>query len=239
VQRKVLKVSLILILIFAAVFAGYKMWAKDPSKNAQAQTYSIAKVTKGDLEVVLEGLSGTLEPMDQETVELKVEGTVKKVYFQEGSTVKKGDLLYELESPQLSINLRKAQLAISQAKMNLEQALKQKEKIVIYAPEDGVVKSLSVKAGDSVSPNTVLATTLNENITRVRAPFNSEQLKNIKLGQKAEVILLDSLYTVEGRVTKIDNVATPTASGAKFYYVTVDIDGNYYVKDKTDWPRYI
>lgn len=227
-QKKVLKILLTFILIVAVIFTGYKWWTRNSSKNAQTQTPSIARVLRGDLEVVLDGLSGTLQPMDQETVDLKVEGTVKKVYFPEGSTVKKGDLLYELDDPQLSINLQKAQLAIAQAKMNLDQALKQKEKSVIYAPEDGVVKSLNVKAGDNVSQNTVLATTLNENKTRVRVPYNSAQLKNIKLGQKAEVLLLDSLYTVEGTVTKIDNVATPTASGARYYYVTIEMDGNYY-----------
>jgi len=230
VQKRVLKASIIFILIIAVVFAGYKVLTRNSSKNAQAQTYSIARVTRGDLEVVLDGLSGTLQPMDQDSVDLKVEGTVKKVYFKEGDTVKKGDLLYELDSPQLSISLQKAQLSITQAKMNLEQALKQRQKTVIYAPEDGVVKSVNVKVGDSVNQNTSLATTLNENITRVRVPYNSAQIKDIKVGQKAEVLLLDSLYTVEGRVIKIDNVPTSLSTGAKYYYVTVEIDGSYYVE---------
>lgn len=232
-QKKIFKTALAFILIAAVIFAGYKWWSgRNSSNKTLAQTSSTARVTRGDLEVVLKG-SGTLEPMDQDTIDLKVEGTVKKVYFQEGSTVKKGDLLYELQDPALDISLQKAQLSITEQKMNLNEALEQKKKTIVYAPEDGVVKSVDVNPGDSVSQSTVLATTLNENKTRVRAPFNSAQLKNIKLGQKAEVLLLDSLYTVEGKVSKIDSVATPTATGARYYYVTVEMDGNYYVEGQT------
>ena len=68
-QKRVLKASIIFILIIAVVFAGYKVLTRNSSKNAQAQTYSIARVTRGDLEVVLDGLSGTLQPMDQDSVD--------------------------------------------------------------------------------------------------------------------------------------------------------------------------
>jgi len=233
VQKKVFKTALVFILIAAVIFGGYKWWSgRNSSNKTMAQTLSTATVTRGDLEVVLDGLSGTLEPMDQDTIDIKVEGTVKKVYFQEGDTVKKGDLLYELQDPTLDISLQKARLSITEQKMNLNDALEQKEKAIVYAPEDGVVKTVDVNPGDSVSNSTVLATTLNENKTQVKAPFNSAQLKNIKVGQKAEVLLLDTLYTVEGKVTKIDTVATPTATGARYYYVTIEMDGNYYVEDE-------
>ncbi|MDI3481039.1 MAG: HlyD family secretion protein [Tepidanaerobacteraceae bacterium] len=228
--KKLIKTSIVIILIAALAFAGYKWWSgNNSSKKTLAQTSSIARVTRGDLEVTLSA-SGTLEPMDQDTIYLKVDGTVKKVYHKEGDTVKKGDLLYELEDPTLEINLQKAQLSVTQAKLNLDEALKQRNKIVVYAPEDGVVKSIDVDVGDSVSESTVLATTLNENKNKVRAPFNSAQIKNIKVGQKAEVFFLDYLSSVYGKVTKVENAATPSSSGARYYYVTVEIDGNYYVE---------
>ncbi|MCR4432218.1 MAG: HlyD family efflux transporter periplasmic adaptor subunit [Tepidanaerobacteraceae bacterium] len=227
--KKLIKMSFVLILIAAVVFAGYKWWSgNNSSKKTLAQTASVARVTRGDLEKVISA-SGTLEPMDQDTIYLKVDGTVKKVYHKEGDVVKKGDLLYELEDPSLEISLKKAQVSISQAKLNLNEALKKRNKLVVYAPEDGVVKSLDVKIGDSVNENTVLATTLNEKKNKVKAPFNSAQIKNIKVGQKAEVFFVDYLYSVEGTVTKVDSVATPASSGARYYYATVEIDGNYYV----------
>ena len=190
-----------------------------------------ARVTRGNLEVVLKG-SGTLLPMEQETINLKVDGTVKKVYFEEGDIVKKGDLLYELEDEDLSIGLKKSQLSLSQQQLALKDIEDQKQKAIVYAPESGVVKTVNVKSGDSINANSILATLQDPSKCQLRAPFISSQIKNLKIGQKAEVMFLDPIYTVEGKVTKLDAVGTPTASGGIYYYATIIVDGNYYVEGK-------
>ena len=229
-SKKVIKIALICAVIIAVVFAGYLWKQKSSSRGtASAQKLSTAKVTKGNLEVVLKD-SGTLEPMEQETINLKVDGTVKKVYFNEGDVVKEGDLLYELSNEDLAISLQKAELSLKQQQIDLQDALKQKEKAVIYAPADGVVKSVDVKVGDSVNANTVVATIQNQDKCQVKVPFLSSQTSKMKIGQKAEIMFLDPIYTIDGVVTKIDTVGTRTSYGSIYYYVTITVDGNYYVE---------
>jgi len=228
-SKKVVK-TIILATLIAVVIISINWWKQNQNfKKTTAQNMPIASAAKGDLEVVLKG-SGTLLPMEQETINLKVDGTVKKVYFEEGSVVKKGDLLFELENEELEIGLKKAQLALTQQQFNLEDAYDQKEKAVVYADEDGVVKSINVKSRDSVNSSSILTTIVDQNYTKVRVPFISTQLERISVGQKAEVLLLDALYSVEGRVEKIDNVGTLTSSGAIYYYATIVIDGNHYIE---------
>ncbi|HHV83277.1 MAG TPA: efflux RND transporter periplasmic adaptor subunit, partial [Tepidanaerobacter syntrophicus] len=126
-SKKVMKIAIICVVVAALIFAGYLWKQKSSSKGtASAQKLSTAKVTKGNLEVVLKD-SGTLEPMEQETINLKVDGTVKKVYFNEGDVVKEGDLLYELSNEDLAISLQKAELSLKQQQIDLQDALKQKE----------------------------------------------------------------------------------------------------------------
>ncbi len=231
-SKKVLKPAIAVVLIIAVILTGYFWKQKNSSmRKTAAQQISSAQVTKGDLEVVLKG-SGTLLPMEQETINLKVDGTVKKVYFEEGDVVKKGDLLFELEDEDLSISLEKSQLSLIQQQINLQEINEQKQKAIIYAPEDGIVKSVDVKVGDSVNANTLLATIQDQNKCQVRVPFISSQIKNIKQGQKAEVMFLDPIYTVEGEVTKTDTVGTLTSTGSIYYYVTVTMNSNYYVEEK-------
>jgi len=231
-SKKVIKIAVIGVLIIAVIFTGYFWKQKNSSmRKTAAQQVSSAQVTKGDLEVVLKG-SGTLLPMEQETINLKVDGTVKKVYFEEGDVVKKGDLLFELEDEDLSISLEKSQLSLIQQQINLQEINEQKQKAVIYAPEDGIVKSVDVKVGDSVNANSVLATIQDQNKCQVKVPFISSQIKNIKQGQKAEVMFLDPIYTVEGEVTKTDTVGTLTSTGSIYYYVTITMNSNYYVDGK-------
>lgn len=229
-SKKVIKIAIICAAVAAVIFAGYLWKQKSSSKGtAAAQRLSTAVVTRGNLEVVLKD-SGTLEPMEQETINLKVDGTVKKVYFNEGDVVKEGDLLYELSNEDLSISLQKAELSLKQQQIDLQDALKQKEKAVIYAPGGGVVKSVDVKVGDSVNANTVVATIQNQDKSQIKVPFLSSQTSKMKIGQKAEIMFIDPIYTIDGVVTKIDTVGTRTSYGSIYYYVTITVDGNYYVE---------
>jgi HlyD family secretion protein len=231
-SKKVLKLAITTVLIIAALCVGYGWWQNRNSiKKGMAQAMTTARVTRGNLEEVLKG-SGTLLPMEEETINLKVDGTVKRVYFEEGDVVKKGDLLYELENDDLSIGLKKSQLSLAQQQLSLKEIQDQREKAVVYAPQGGVITAVNVKSGDSINTNSILATLQDPNKCQLRAPFISSQIKNLKLGQKAEVMFLDPIYTVEGEVTKLDTVGTKTASGSIYYYATIVVDGNYYVEGR-------
>lgn len=228
--KKVIKISVAGVLIISVLFAAY-LWRQRNNSllKATAQEMNSVRASKGDLEVVLKG-SGALSPIEQETISLKVDGTVKKVYFEEGSVVKKGDLLFELEDDELEIGLQKSQLSLVQLQLSLQDSLEQKEKAVVNAPGNGVIKSVNVKPGDSIGSNTVLATMTDPNKSRLRAPFNAAQAKELAVGQRVEVLLLDSIYTVEGKVTKVDSSGTPTSAGGVYYYATIVLEGNYYVE---------
>lgn len=231
-SKKVLKPAIAVVLIIAVLCAGYLWYQnKNSMKKGMAQAMATGRVTRGNLEAVLKG-SGTLLPMEQETINLKVDGTVKKVYFEEGDIVKKGDLLFELEDEDLSIGLKKSNLSLQQQQLALKDIEDQKQKAIVYASESGVVKSVNVKSGDSVNTNSILAVVQDSDRCQLRAPFISSQIKNLKLGQQVEVMFLDPVYTVEGKVTKLDTVGTPTASGGIYYYATIAVDGNYYVEGK-------
>lgn len=227
--KKIIKTAIIAVLIISSTAAGFLWWKKNASGKTQAPSFRTARVTRGNLDVVLKS-SGTLKPMEDATINLKVDGRVKKVYIKEGDVVKKGDLLYELQDDELEIELQKARISVSQQQLNLEEALKNRNETEIYAPENGVITAVDVKPGDSVSSGTVLATLENREKAKVRAPFNPAQIKSIKVGQKADVLFLDSLYSVEGKVTRVDKAGTPSAGGGVYYYATITIEGNYYVE---------
>ncbi len=92
-----------------------------------AQTLSCFQVKRGDFLVsVVEG--GTLEAVNEVSVRSEVEGTARIIFIvPEGSNVKKGDLLVELDSSSSEdavnlqqINVEKAQFQLVQAEQQLE-----------------------------------------------------------------------------------------------------------------------
>ena len=92
-----------------------------------AQTLSCYETKRGDFLVsVVEG--GTLEAVNEVSIRSEVEGTARIIFIvPEGSNVKKGDLLVELDSSSSvdavnlqQINVEKAQFALVQAEQQLE-----------------------------------------------------------------------------------------------------------------------
>ncbi|MBI5386472.1 MAG: efflux RND transporter periplasmic adaptor subunit [Verrucomicrobia bacterium] len=89
--------------------------------------YTYYPVKRSDFLIsIVEG--GTLEAVDEEIIRSEVEGVARIIFIvKEGSTVKKGDLLVELDSSstqdavsQQQINVEKAQFAVVQAEQQME-----------------------------------------------------------------------------------------------------------------------
>jgi HlyD family secretion protein len=109
--------GLVLVLLIPLLFR--------PGNKNQAASYY--EVKRGDFLIsIVEG--GTIEAVNEVVVRNEVEGTARIIYIvPEGSYVKKGDLLVELDSSssldsvnQQQINVEKAQFALLQAEQQLE-----------------------------------------------------------------------------------------------------------------------
>jgi len=111
------------VLGLAVVAAAYAVLKPDSEPQRDLSYY---EVKRGDFLIsIVEG--GNIEAVKEEIVRSEVEGVARIIYIvPEGSTVKKGDLLVELDSAssqdavnQQQINVEKAQFAVIQAEQQL------------------------------------------------------------------------------------------------------------------------
>jgi membrane fusion protein (multidrug efflux system) len=120
-----------------------------PGATAQASTESteveVVKVTTQKLDVA-QGLPGELVPYESVAIYPKTTGFVKSVAVDRGSRVKQGELLAQLEAPELAAQLNEAesklataqsQLAAAQAKLASDQGTY--ERLTAAAKTPGVV----------------------------------------------------------------------------------------------------
>ncbi len=77
---------------------------------------------------------------------------------------------------------------VEQAANNLRNAYLNWQRINIYAPTSGYVAKRSVQVGQQISTNTVLMVIVPLGQIWINANFKESQLKNIRIGQSAEVI---------------------------------------------------
>jgi HlyD family secretion protein len=195
------------------------------AKSSQPQQLSYVTVTRGNISMKVTG-TGNLSG-DVRAITLKGSGTVKKVYFKVGDTVKKGDLLYEIEDDNLNNQLEQAKINLDLAEQQLSQDTQNYNSSIanlnITSPFNGIIDNVLVREGQNVTPGTPVATIADYSHVTVKVPFNGVQIKNIKVGQKADIFLYDSFTSVTGTVEYVSEQPVPNNT-VQYYYVTVGLD---------------
>lgn len=105
--------TVLLVLIVAC--AGPSAIPKDQSQN------TVYRVRRGSLEVTVSG-SGSLQPQTLMNLAFPQSGIVRKVYVQVGDAVKAGQVLAELDTQDLSLQLENARINLRIAQIRLAQA---------------------------------------------------------------------------------------------------------------------
>ena len=144
-------------------------------------------------------------------IHLRTEGWIEKLAVKsEGERVKKGDFLFDVYSPKLvnaqeelvtaltmgnkglvrATKERLSALGISTGQINrLEKNRKVKQRISIYAPQDGVVSELPVREGMFVKPSMKVMTLGDLSSVWLLAEVFERQSQWVEDGQSAEVSL--------------------------------------------------
>lgn len=116
------------VVVIAVVFFGYRAWkdgSSQPVQQAAAEPVVIVRqVEKFDASSVPSEFVGRVESIQSVSVKPQISGEIAKVCFKEGSVVKAGQLLFQIDPKQYeaTVQLRKAEL--QQAEANLVTAEK-------------------------------------------------------------------------------------------------------------------
>lgn len=215
------KKTIIIIIVFLAAFGVYHFIIKGKNANA-AGKFAEFKVTRKDISITISG-SGTVKSSYRQEISPKVDGTITKVNFKQGDSVKEGELMIELEDQNIRKQIERTKLSIKQAEKNLEKANQDILNLSVTAPIPGQVINFNVNAGDNINKGADICT-INDNSRLVlTVPFNKNQAGKIYAGQKAEVYLQDYMQVVQGRVNYVDKRGRIVDGGGKMYDVEIEI----------------
>ena len=92
-----------------------------------AQAYPVLKVTTHNTTLQAE-YPATLQGQQNIEIRPKIDGYIEKIYFDEGATVKKGQLLFKINAPQYEQDVKNALAAINSAEADVNTAKLQVEK---------------------------------------------------------------------------------------------------------------
>ncbi len=179
----------VVIVVIAAAFYGYKAWnggkaAQPQATQAQsAEPLVIVKpVEKADASTQPSEYVGRVEAIQSVQVKPQISGEIAKVCFKEGSIVKAGQLLFQIDPAQYqaTVALRKAEL--EQANANLDAAEKYYARVqaaetrAVSAAERDTAESnvLQGRAAVSQAKANLRLAEINLGYTRITSPITGK-----------------------------------------------------------------
>lgn len=199
------------VLAVAVIGGGTAFLSRTRAKAAKVETtYTAASVEKRSITNALTG-SGTLQPDDSYTVTTLVSGEVLSDTFEEGDIVEKDQLLYTIDSSDVSTTE-------TQAQTNYTQALKAKYPM---ADISGTVSEVYVSNGDAVSAGTELCRISASNDLTIDFQFSYAKDGDFYVGQPAKIYLNGYAGYIDGTVAQIGSSSVANGTGMKMTTVRV------------------
>lgn len=128
---------ILIFFLFTLIYACSKKEVNSSIKEDKSIPVEVVQASYEDVEQFLEGV-GSFLPQDEITISSEVEGIVKKLYVDEGSCVKKGDILlkiddekYLLQVKEFEASLKEAEARTQNSCITLERQLKLFEEGII------------------------------------------------------------------------------------------------------------
>lgn len=151
-------------------------------------------------------------------------GTIESVKVSVGDKVKRADTLFKLTDSPLTLKIENLRLQREAAAKSLEEAKQQRENLIIVAPCDGTIATLSISEGDEISSGAMLCSILEGEDMNLTIAVDELDVVEVKVGQKVK-ITVDALSDAEmdGEVYKIAPVGS-NSGGVTTYDVELTFD---------------
>lgn len=104
----------------ACAIGGYFLWQNHQAANAKP-VYVSQEVKRGNLSITV-AANGTLQPTRTVNVGSELSGTVRNVLVDVNDTVKKGQVLVELDTDKLNAQLNRSKASVASAQARLQQS---------------------------------------------------------------------------------------------------------------------
>lgn len=155
-----------------------------------------------------------------------VTGTVSKLLVKNGTQIKPGDVIAELENKDLTATAQSSAISLENMYQQLAYSQDKLEDYAISASIDGKITAQNIKVGDWVAAGTLISTVSNMNEFEFLVPIDELDISKVSLDSRVEVsldALPDTLENpIQGKITKLP-LEGVTTGGVTDYYVTVTI----------------
>ena len=226
----------VIIIVCAAVALVTALVVARRIKNSSDGLDRTFIVRSETYENVIE-IAGNVAAAQEQTLQAAGDGTVSAVYVSEGDTVKKGDIILQLDDSEQRYNLEKHDFDMEQKRVTgskRELALMEKQRNVllqkiqdrtITAAFSGLIASFTAQTGDYLEAKDNVGVIVDRSYLHSTVEIVETDAPKLRPGQK--VLLTFPAYqngTVEGYLDSFPAVGTVTSRGAAVVNAKIKIE---------------
>jgi membrane fusion protein, multidrug efflux system len=174
-KKRTLVLGAVVVVLAAGIVAATRgsLWsggavAEAPHPAPRAVPVEVATAVKKTVPVRTEAL-GTVTPIASVAIKTRIDSEIVGVHFQDGATVRQGDLLFTLDGRAIEAQAKQVEGLLTGAKANLEQA------------ERDVARYTELLAKNATTLVTLLNARTQVNIWRASVDSNTAQLENLNI----------------------------------------------------------
>lgn len=214
---KIALIALVVVIIAIVIFS---------NKNAEI-SYRTAKVERGDIVSSISG-SGSVSALEARKEMSKVSSTVEQIYYNEGDVVKEGEAIVKFDSEAYEMNLKSQEASVRQAEISKSLLANQVNNMKIKANGEGTIKNLTIDEGSYVTSIMNVCEIDSTNRYEVTLQFLATIAEQVAIGNKAEILLVDSYSYIDGYVSYIGTSKNILSSGSVVVDITITVDSDIY-----------
>lgn len=207
--RNIIIICAAAVLAAAGTIAAITL-AKQSGEGTSTLSYRVASVSSGEISSTISG-SGTLSALKSQTVTTTAEATVSSVNFAPGDSIKAGDVVMTMTSPDVESQLTDLQDELSDTRSSLAGAKQLLTNLKVTAKKSGIIKDIKAEAGSIVDDMDYLCLISTDGKMQLSIPaadgMEQYDAVTVAVGEDEQ----------EGFITKLENGTA-----------TVVFDDNYY-----------
>lgn len=220
-HRKVL-IIVGIIIVTGIVGFGYFKFNHRPVMANQRIIQEYATVTKGNIELTVTG-SGAIESSSIKNVASEVSAKVKSVNIKVGDVVKKGDVLFELDSSDLETQIRNKQKTVTNYQKTVNEYNKDIDNLNVYTDKSGYITNLKVSKGDGINKNSVIFEIMDTSYYKFTADFHYNAANPIQVGDEVTMMINDAFSYMIGTVSKVSDFKKHYEYGGETQAVEIQV----------------
>ncbi len=226
-KKKIVIIGIVgIVVLLAILFIATSRKRRVFARGVEGTT-NTAIVSRGDIKVNITG-SGTITPSDSKTLVSEVAAEVLEIHVAEGDKVQKGDVLFVLDSKNLTEQINTKVNTVNNLSKNVNSYKEDIANLNVYASMSGYITNFNAVVGDSINKNSSICGIIDDSTYIVSMNYYYNKNTPINEGDPVKIFIGETFTYLDGFVSATTDLMQSADVGGQTQTIEIEINNPGY-----------